>query len=64
MSVCIITLRDTETGVEINSSEVPDPTGALDTPALVLGAAMMDNVTRYLEQRAAQASPYQCHTQH
>lgn len=64
MSVYIITLRDTETGVEIKSNEVADPTGARDTPALVLGAAMVDNVNQYLERRAAQSSPYQANTQH
>ena len=64
MSICIITIRDTETGVDIQSVEVADPSGALDTPAIVLGAAMVDNAQRYLERRAAAISPYQSHTQH
>ncbi|MCQ8103260.1 hypothetical protein NP590_04000 [Methylomonas sp. SURF-2] len=64
MSVYIITLRDTDTGVEIKSNEVADPSGALDTPALVLGAAMVENVNQYLQRRAAQSSPYQADTRH
>lgn len=64
MSICIITIRDTETGVEIKSNEVADPTDARDTLALALGAAMVDNVNQYLQRRAAKSSSYQATTQH
>lgn len=50
MSICIITIRDTETGIDIQTTEIADPDGALDTQALVLGAAMFANATRYLEK--------------
>ncbi|MBD9362922.1 hypothetical protein [Methylomonas fluvii] len=49
MSIVIITLRDTPDGVEINRSEVPE-VGEVNTPAILLGAAMYANVTQYLER--------------
>ena len=50
MSIVIITLKDTGDGVEINRSEVADPDGEVNTPAIVLGAAMYENVRQYLSR--------------
>ncbi len=49
MSIVIITLRDTENGVEVKQQEVPDQ-GEVNTPAIMLGAAMFDNVNQYLKR--------------
>lgn len=64
MSICIITIRDTDTGVDIQSVEVADPSGALDTPAIVLGAAMVDNAQRYLSQQIERGAQQPAYTRH
>ncbi|TPQ28959.1 hypothetical protein [Methylomonas koyamae] len=49
MSIVIITLRDTDDGVEIKRSDVSGP-GEVNTPAEILGAAMFENVNQYLKR--------------
>lgn len=49
MAIYLITIRDTEHGVEIEGTEVANP-GERNAPSAVLGTAMVANATRYLEQ--------------
>lgn len=51
MSIYIITIRDTENGVDIKHTEVSEP-GEVNAPAVVLGAAMVDNAYQYLQRHA------------
>lgn len=63
MSIYIITIRDTENGVDIKHTEVSEP-GEVNTPAVVLGAAMVDNACQYLQRHAKRTAPYQSPTHH
>lgn len=49
MSIVIITIRDTENGVDIQRSDVSD-LGEVNTPAVILGAAMHQNALQYLQR--------------
>lgn len=52
MSIVIITIRDTDTGVDIQRSDVSD-LGEVNTPAVILGAAMHQNALQYLQRHPA-----------
>lgn len=49
MSIVIITIRDTEGGVDISQTDVSD-IGEVNTPAVMLGGAMYRNALKYLER--------------
>lgn len=63
MAVYLITIRDTEHGVEIKGTEIANP-GECNTPSAVLGDAMVANATRYLEQHGRHFTPADNVTRH